>query len=327
MPFQLPNCQNIVESVVTEIITELLNYRKERPLIPSWGKPDGSFITAADYGSQYYLKRELAQAFPDIPFIGEEVLSPNEDHKKISEILKFTHQLAPLTSSEDLFSNLTPPPSPTSLFWLVDPIDGTTGFIKHRAFAVAVSLIYEYQPILSVMACPSYNYTFKVYSAAKSHGLSILHSENLGRRILYDGRKPTRQFCEASLAALNQQHHATRKLSLGLPNTPSPRRLESQYKYALVAEGAVDFFIRYPFIHSPARAWDHVPGAFLVEEAGGKVTDALGVPLEYNKETLLLNNHPVILASGNQEIHETTLTAIQSQLNIVFSDNLLHYEV
>ncbi|WP_100934210.1 inositol monophosphatase family protein [Candidatus Chlamydia corallus] len=320
---QLPNYQNIVESVVTEIITQLLNYRKEQRLVPSWEKADGSFITPADYGSQYYLKQRLAEAFPHIPFIGEEVLNPNQDNQKIPEILKFTRQLAPRISSEDLISTLVAPSPPTSLFWLVDPIDGTAGFIRHRAFAVAVSLIYEYQPILSVMACPSYHQTFKVYSAAKGRGLSILHSQNLDKRLIYTDRGQTKQFCEASLAALNQQHHATRKLSLGLPNSPSPRRVESQYKYALVAEGAVDFFIRYPFVDSPARAWDHVPGAFLVEEAGGRVTDALGAPLEYRKESLVLNNHAVILASGNQEIHETTLAAVQSQLNVVPSDKLI----
>ncbi|AAD19058.1 bisphosphonucleoside 3(2')-phosphohydrolase-like protein [Chlamydia pneumoniae TW-183] len=323
MHSELPNYQNIVESVVTEITTQLLNYRSEHRLVPFWEKSDGSFITAADYGSQYYLKQQLAKAFPNIPFIGEETLYPDQDNEKIPEILKFTRLLTSSVSRDDLISTLVPPPSPTSLFWLVDPIDGTAGFIRHRAFAVAISLIYEYRPILSVMACPAYNQTFKLYSAAKGHGLSIVHSQNLDRRFVYADRKQTKQFCEASLAALNQQHHATRKLSLGLPNTPSPRRVESQYKYALVAEGAVDFFIRYPFIDSPARAWDHVPGAFLVEEAGGRVTDALGAPLEYRKESLVLNNHAVILASGDQETHETTLAALQNQLNVVPTDKLI----
>ncbi|WP_201456336.1 inositol monophosphatase family protein [Chlamydia sp. 17-3921] len=315
----LPDYQSVAENIVTKIATQLINYQKKNHLILCWEKSDLSFVTPADYGVQYYLQKQLYQAFPHIPFVGEEVLLPKKDYKKIPEILKFVHKLDPCATEADLLYTFTTPQPASSLFWLADPIDGTAGFIRKRFFALALTLIYENFPVLSVLACPTSNQTFKIYSAAKNYGLSIFGPEIPERKTIYCKKKRTDRYCEASLAACNQQHHATRLLGLDLPGRPRPYRVESQYKYALVAEGFVDFFIRYPFISTRARTWDHAPGAFLVEEAGGVVTDLLGAPLDYSRQDFFLDNHPIILASGNQEIHETTLQALHSRLNTSLS--------
>ncbi|WP_066483400.1 inositol monophosphatase family protein [Candidatus Chlamydia sanziniae] len=323
MRAHLPNYQNVAESIVLKIINELINYRNQHSLVPTWTKPDGSFVTPPDYGIQYYLQKQLCAAFPNIPFIGEEIIL-DEDWEKVPEILKFVHRLDPSASTNDIIRTLEFRPDSTSLFWLADPIDGTAGFIKNRYFAIALSLIYQYQPVLTVMACPSYHQTFKIYSAGKDLGMFISDATQRRHRVVYTEKVRTGKFCEASLAARNQQHHATRLFSLGLPDQPRPHRVESQYKYALVAEGAVDFFIRYPFTHGQARIWDHIPGAFLVEESGGQVTDVFGASLNYNKEKLSLENHPIILASGSKKIHEVTLEALQCYLTS--SKNLAAHE-
>ena len=313
----LPDYQSLAENVVTEIAIHLVHYQQRHSLMTVWEKPDNSFVTPADYGVQYFLKKQLRQAFPDIPFIGEEVLTLKEDAKKLPEILAFLHNFDPQVTEADLLNTLTPQQLPSSLFWLADPIDGTSGFIRKRSFAIALTLIHEGSPILAVMACPSYARNVTIYSAAKGLGLTIYRPGSTEKLPLNNKNPRAYRYCEASLAASNQQHYTTRLLGLSLPGTPQAFRTESQYKYALVAEGFADFFIRYPFVPTQARTWDHAPGAFLVEEAGGIVTDVFGEPLDYGRKDFVLDNHPIILASGSLEIHETTLQVLQRDLHIL----------
>ncbi|EPP37011.1 hypothetical protein BOKEGFJH_00602 [Chlamydia avium] len=324
MPSHLLDYQTVAEDIIEKTITELLRYRTRLPIVPFWTKSDGSFVTPADYGVQFCLQKKLCLAFPHIPFIGEEILDPTHDQHKCSKILEFIHALDPEVTDQDLLETPLTEQDPSSLYWLVDPIDGTAGFIKNRFFAIALSLIHNNQPILAVMACPSPDlHTFKIYSAAKNYGASLFGSAIQGRRCLEAGKTMTGKFCEASLAARNQQHHSTRLLSLSLPGQPQAYRVDSQYKYAMVAEGIVDFFIRYPFAISHTRAWDHIPGAFLVEEAGGVVTDIFGHALNSRKDNFTLENHPVILASGNAQIHSTTLEKLQKQYTHFHQENSL----
>lgn len=315
MPSNLMDYQRIAVCAAKKSIAELIRYRNQYPLVPCWKKTDSSYVTPADYAVQYYLFRTFTHAFPNIPFIGEETLLKAEDEYKLPYILQLAQQFKPNTTEQDLFIGLSPSHQPSTLFWLVDPIDGTSGFIKNRFFAIAISLIYESQPILSVIACPTLlHHSFKVYFAAKEHGAYLFDSNKQSHSALRAGQICMNQFCEASLSARNQKHWVTKHLSDCLPNRPSSYRADSQYKYAMVAENAVDFFIRLPFSVSTAYSWDHAPGAFLVEEAGGIVSDLSGAALNYNNETLTLQNHPVILATGNKNTHAMILHALCEQL-------------
>ena len=38
--------------------------------------------------------------------------------------------------------------------WVIDPIDGTKGFLRRDQFAVAVGLLYEGEPVAGVLGCP-----------------------------------------------------------------------------------------------------------------------------------------------------------------------------
>lgn len=317
MPSNLTDYQHVAISAAKKSISGLIHYRNQYPLVPCWRKPDSSYVTPADYAVQYYLCKTLNQAFPNIPFIGEETLLEDNDSYKLPYILQLTQQLEPKTTTQDLLEVLRPSPQPSTLFWLVDPIDGTAGFIKNRFFAIAISLVYESQPILSIIACPTMlGCSFKVYFAAKEHGAYLFDSDTKSTSLLQAGKICTNKFCEASLSARNQKHWATRHLSQRLPNQPIASRVDSQYKYAMVAENSVDFFIRLPFSASKAYSWDHAPGAFLVEEAGGIVSDLSGAALHYNNTTLTLQNHPVILATGNKDSHEMILNTLYEQLYI-----------
>ncbi|MBQ8498579.1 inositol monophosphatase family protein [Chlamydia sp.] len=307
----LIDCQKAAEIVVTQAMLLLMRYRKAHKWIPSWRKPDQTYVTPADYAIQYYFYRRLTSLFPHIPLVGEETFNPIEDQDRLPLIIQFAKQLDPTVSYQDLCNALSPKDSHSSLFWLTDPIDGTSGFIKQRSFAIALSLFYKHTPILSVIACPTpRTNSFKVYSAAKGKGLTICHPSHSSSFSLCKDFQPTRKFCEASLSARNHQHLTTHILSKHLPWQPQPVRADSQCKYAWVADNTVDFFIRIPYSPPRAHYRDHAPGIFLIEEAGGLVTDMSGVSLSFSDPSLYLERIPLILASANEHMHSIILETL-----------------
>jgi 3'(2'), 5'-bisphosphate nucleotidase len=88
-------------------------------------------------------------------------------------------------------------------------------------------------------------------------------------------------------------------------------RIDSQAKYGLVARGEAALYIRLPSpqsIHRQENIWDHAAGAIVVEEAGGRVTDMYGQPLDFACGFQLINNQGIV--ASNAAIHEAVLAAI-----------------
>lgn len=56
--------------------------------------------------------------------------------------------------------------------------------------------------------------------------------------------------------------------------TAKPLRMDSQVKYGLLSRGDASIFMRFPSPTYKEKIWDHCAGVVIVEEAGGKVTDA-----------------------------------------------------
>jgi 3'-phosphoadenosine 5'-phosphosulfate (PAPS) 3'-phosphatase len=57
-----------------------------------------------------------------------------------------------------------------------------------------------------------------------------------------------------------------------------------QAKYGILARGEVTLYLRVPSSSEPGykeNIWDHAAGSIIAEEAGGKVTDALGHVTRY----------------------------------------------
>lgn len=307
----IPQYQRCAEEAVLLSIELLTQYICHHTIIPHWKKPDGSFVTPADYGVQFLIYSLLNKHCPEIPCVGEETLTEQDEHK-LPHICDFLKPIYPNISPDDLILNLTKKASISDQFWLLDPIDGTEGFIKKKQFAVALALIQHGNPLIAIMGCPHTPHSFKLYSAARGMGATVRYDKE-APHILKPRSARNHIFCEATLAAKNQQHQTTYLLSHLLQKSSGERlrihRAESQYKYAMVAEGSADFFVRYPYVSSKAKIWDHAPGAFLVEESGGVVSDLLGHPLNYTNHEFL-QNHPVILASRDPDTHERTLKAL-----------------
>ena len=95
--------------------------------------------------------------------------------------------------------------------------------------------------------------------------------------------------------------------------TTEPHRLDSQCKYGAVARGDANIYLRLPTrADYREKIWDHAAGAYVVEQAGGRVTDVDGRPLEFTHGRTLANNRGVIATNG--EFHDDVVAAVQAVL-------------
>ena len=88
--------------------------------------------------------------------------------------------------------------------------------------------------------------------------------------------------------------------------------LDSQAKYALLASGTGDALLR---LLSPSRPdyreriWDQAAGSIIVEEAGGRVTDLDGKPLDFSHGRGLEANRGILATNG--QLHEEILAGLK----------------
>jgi 3'(2'), 5'-bisphosphate nucleotidase len=87
--------------------------------------------------------------------------------------------------------------------------------------------------------------------------------------------------------------------------------MDSQAKYAVLASGGGEVILR---LLSPKRPdyrekiWDQAAGALILEEAGGRITDLDGKPLDFAQGRKLINNRGVLASNGY--LHETLLQTL-----------------
>jgi 3'(2'), 5'-bisphosphate nucleotidase len=88
-------------------------------------------------------------------------------------------------------------------------------------------------------------------------------------------------------------------------------RMDSQAKYGIVARGDAALYLRLPSPKHPdyrENIWDHAAGALIVAEAGGRVTDMYGHPLDFASDRKMRHNRGVIVSNG--VLHPAVLKAL-----------------
>ena len=90
-----------------------------------------------------------------------------------------------------------------------------------------------------------------------------------------------------------------------------PVRLDSQAKYATVADGGAEIYLRLPVdANYQEKIWDHAAGSLVVTEAGGTVTDTQGQTLDFSLGRTLSANSGVVVTNGT--LHEQVLAAVMA---------------
>lgn len=207
--------------------------------------------------------------------------------------------------------------------WTLDPIDGTKGFLRGEQYCVSLAHIARGQVALGALCCPNLNpesataisATGSVYSAIRTRGAK-LHHETDKALIEFDvERVPLAPDHPARLAQSVETSH-TRKdtaaevMALAGP-VGNPVNMDSQCKYALLARGDADVYLRLPSKRTYVeRIWDHAAGSLLAQEAGCIVTDIRGRPLDFSRGRGLESNEGILGAPP--DLHARLLKAIEA---------------
>lgn len=156
-------------------------------------------------------------------------------------------------------------------FWLIDPLDGTKGFIRgDENYCVLLALIKHKRPILSVILRPETN---EIYY---SHEKSPVYKND---KIL---QKNDEFFIKNQKIALLSVHHPSPLNQAFVDkNDFKPLKISSGLKFIALLEGVAGVYHRFESLHS----WDIAAGDFLVNQNGGfmGVFDALRLAKTENK--------------------------------------------
>lgn len=180
--------------------------------------------------------------------------------------------------------------------WIIDPLDGTTNFLHGLpVYAISVGLSYKQEVMLGVIHDVVHNESYHAIREGDAYcnnkKIQVTPVKSLSESLLATGF-PYFQFDKAE-AYLNI-------IKTFLDKTHGIRRLGSAaMDLAYVASGRLDGFFEYNL-----NPWDVAAGTFIVQQAGGKVTDFSG------GNNFLFGGQ---LCASNTNIHEEMLGVIQEK--------------
>ncbi|MEX0887602.1 MAG: 3'(2'),5'-bisphosphate nucleotidase [Phycisphaeraceae bacterium] len=297
-------------------------------------KKDRSPVTVADFASQAVVCEALAGWFPNDPVVAEEdadALRESANAVLRDAVVRHVQTAQPraaAASQRQVLSwidhgNMLEPNAQRSpaRFWTLDPIDGTKGFLRGGQYAIALGLVENGKVVLGALACPSLahpggRHPGTLLMAARDEGTwmyplpSPAQGDALPARV--DGLDDPAQarFCESVESGHSDQDQSA-QIAGRLGITADPVRMDSQAKYAAVARGDASIYLRLPTRADYREAiWDHAAGAIVIEEAGGRVTDIVGAPLDFSRGKRLERNRGVVATNG--AVHDAVIKAIQN---------------
>lgn len=181
-----------------------------------------------------------------------------------------------------------------SRVWMVDPLDGTNGFIDGNGdFAVQIGLVEDGEPVIAVVYVPL---SRTLYRAVVGHGAWIERPQRETERAAVSDRQT---FATMRLAA-SRSHRSPRmsKVVQRFGFRQEVQRGSVGIKVGLLVEQECDVYIH---LSPRTKQWDTCAPQLILTEAGGRVTDLFGQPLQYNVKDV--NNRNGLVAS-NGAAHE-----------------------
>lgn len=219
-------------------------------------KADDSPVTLADRAAEELILSRLSALYPEVQAVAEE---QSEAEGR--------------------------PDHAADRFWLIDPLDGTKGFVQGKeSFTVNIALIEGARPVIGVVSAPATSTTWRTAPR---------------------GGAQMRRFGEAwrSIAVRNRPNEGFALLSHSVTDEEAARLAarhgctqwqgtDSSLKFCLIAEGRFDAYPR----TGPTSEWDTAAGQAVLEAAGGRVLASDGEPLAYGKAGFL--NGPFVAVGG-----------------------------
>ena len=254
-----------------KLITELgresgeiaLKYFGKSPEV--WMKEGESPVSEADFAIDKFLKEKLLNARPEYGWLSEE--------------------------TDDNLDRIA-----TKRTFVVDPIDGTRGFINGmKRWCISIAVVENNRPIVGVLECPVMEQTI---TASAGNGVD-LNGETIVSKAFQPNsvlkitgpRSVGREFAEL----FDQEVDI-------LPFVPS-----LAYRLAMIGMGDVDLALA----RGSAKDWDLAAADLIVHEAGAKLTDLDGAELAYNCKDV---RHSTLVAS-NAERHDEMLDLARNAID------------
>jgi len=219
-------------------------------------KSDDSPVTQADQAAEQLILARLSALYPEVQAVAEE---QSEAEGK--------------------------PDHAADRFWLIDPLDGTRGFVQGKeSFTVNIALIEGTRPTAGVVSAPA---TATTWRSAPGGGAQMRRFGEAWRAIRVRNRP------DEGVALLS--HSVTDEEATRLASRYGCTRwqgTDSSLKFCLIAEGRFDAYPR----TGPTSEWDTAAGQAVLEAAGGRVLAPDGSALAYAKPGFL--NGPFVAMGG-----------------------------
>lgn len=296
-------------------------------------KDDESPVTVADFATQAAVIHSLSERLGrKVHVVAEEsshFLRAEEHAAHLDAVIAAVREVWPDASEDDVLETIDIGASDTrhGAFWTLDPIDGTKGFMRGEQYCIALALIESGTPTVAALACPALpldqsepldepDSVGSLYLAMKGtgawEGRADEERAELSRLLqpVPAEDEPVR-ICHSIVATHSDQSLTARVLRRMEP-LGEPVRLDSQCKYAVVARGQADGYLRVPARRGYIeRIWDHAAGSLVAAEAGCLVTDLEGRLLDFSTGRGLEKNRGIVCAPPR--VHGRLMAALEAE--------------
>ena len=296
-------------------------------------KDDRSPVTVADFAVQAIVAMAIHETDETANIVGEEhagELRQTEHAAVLDAVVAAVSTYRPDVTANEVLDTIDrcnhDPDGIAEAYWALDPIDGTKGFLRGQQYAIALGRIENGQVVMGVLGCPNLPADSSrpldqpdahgtIYVAVHQGGAWELPADDPSAQrksiaATTESKGGGLRICESVEKAHSKRSDAARIVeALGGP--AQPVRLDSQCKYAVVARGQADAYLRMPASMTYVeKIWDHAAGSIIATEAGAIVTDITGAALDFTHGRRLETNRGVVCAAPH--IHGRIIQAIES---------------
>ena len=189
--------------------------------------------------------------------------------------------------------------------WIIDPLDGTSDFIKKTGeFTIMISLVEDHVPILGVIFWPTQSI---LYLAQKDQGAFKLENESWSRLSVSNISELKNSKAVGSRYHISDfEQYLIKNLNISKFTSKG-----SSLKVADISSGNAELYFT---TTNKIKQWDTCASYCLITESGGKMTDMNGNDMMYNTEKL--NHENGILVSNGLMHDELSILTTYKKLSI-----------
>lgn len=308
---------NTLVQIMKTAIPLTLAIQKDLEMDEIKKKQDGSFVSIADYATQAIIMDGINRMLPGDDVYGEENM--NKCNEQFLTMVKrlLPNNLDPVKACEKAIQKFGPE---NHRVWVIDPIDGTAGFVVNDSYAIASALLVDLHVVCSITAWPLHDPKFTgipingpvIFIAVENAGAWAMDMQ--GNTI--DMTRPT----EIKKGLLTNGLGRVQNVLKTTFDVDKIVSMPSMTKGFILASGECNIYAR---IHKALEyVWDVAPFELFVRLCGGIVTDGTGKPLEYTTDGKVKDSDKGILCTmGGEEFHYQVLSAMQDGMKRILNIN------